>query len=100
MIAAVRLGQGTIAARLRNPGFDRIRYRRYDANVFLYAFDLVEHNGDDLLRDPLVVRRAQSLHPRSQAARLDGLVPAAIVRIAASKCLRADGLSHRNRRFL
>jgi bifunctional non-homologous end joining protein LigD len=39
------------------PSFDRIRYRRYDANVFLYAFDLIELNGDDLRRDPLEVRK-------------------------------------------
>jgi bifunctional non-homologous end joining protein LigD len=29
------------------PSFDRIRYRRHDASVFLYAFDLIELNGDD-----------------------------------------------------
>jgi bifunctional non-homologous end joining protein LigD len=40
------------------PSFDRIRYRRYDASVFLYAFDLIELNGDDLPRDPLEVRKA------------------------------------------
>jgi bifunctional non-homologous end joining protein LigD len=40
------------------PNFDRIRYRRYDASVFLYAFDLIELNGDDLRRDPLGVRKA------------------------------------------
>jgi bifunctional non-homologous end joining protein LigD len=38
--------------------FDRIRYRHYDASVFLYAFDLIEFNGDDLRRDPLEVRKA------------------------------------------
>ena len=38
--------------------FNRIRYRQYDAEVFLYAFDLIELNGDDLLRDPLQVRKA------------------------------------------
>jgi ATP-dependent DNA ligase len=38
--------------------FDRIRYRRHDASVFLFAFDLIELNGDDLRRDPLVVRKA------------------------------------------
>ena len=38
--------------------FDRIRYRRNDNCVFLYAFDLIELNGDDLRRDPLVVRKA------------------------------------------
>ena len=36
--------------------FERIRYRRHDASVFLYAFDLLELNGDDLRRDPLEVR--------------------------------------------
>jgi bifunctional non-homologous end joining protein LigD len=40
------------------PSFDRIRYRRNDDCVFLYAFDLIELNGDDLRRDPLVVRKA------------------------------------------
>jgi bifunctional non-homologous end joining protein LigD len=34
------------------PSFDRIRYRKYDASVFLYAFDLIELNGDDLRRGP------------------------------------------------
>jgi bifunctional non-homologous end joining protein LigD len=38
--------------------FDRIRYRRHDASVFLYAFDPIELNGDDLRRDPLEVRKA------------------------------------------
>jgi bifunctional non-homologous end joining protein LigD len=40
------------------PVFDRIRYRRHDASVFLYAFDLIELNGDDLRREPLEVRKA------------------------------------------
>jgi ATP-dependent DNA ligase len=40
------------------PSFDRIRYRRHDADVFLYAFDLIELNGDDLRRDPLEVRKS------------------------------------------
>ena len=38
--------------------FNRIRYRSYDSTVFLYAFDLIELNGDDLRRDPLQVRKA------------------------------------------
>jgi bifunctional non-homologous end joining protein LigD len=38
--------------------FDRVRYRRNDACVFLYAFDVIEVNGDDLRRDPLEVRKA------------------------------------------
>jgi ATP-dependent DNA ligase len=31
--------------------FDHIRYRRHDGDVFLYAFDLIELNGDDMRRD-------------------------------------------------
>jgi hypothetical protein len=31
--------------------FDHIRYRRNDPSAFLYAFDLIELNGDDLRRD-------------------------------------------------
>jgi ATP dependent DNA ligase domain len=38
--------------------FDRIRHHRHDERVFLYAFDLLELNGDDLHRDPLQVRKA------------------------------------------
>jgi bifunctional non-homologous end joining protein LigD len=49
---AVACGEDGIAS------FDRIRYRHHDAAVFLYAFDLVELDGDDLRRDPLAVRKA------------------------------------------
>jgi bifunctional non-homologous end joining protein LigD len=38
--------------------FDRLRHRRHDGTVFLYAFDLIKLNGDDLRRDPLEVRKA------------------------------------------
>jgi hypothetical protein len=38
--------------------FDWIRYRRHDGKVFLYAFDLIELDGDDLRREPLDVRKA------------------------------------------
>jgi hypothetical protein len=38
--------------------FDRIRYRRDDDDVFLFAFDLIELSGDDLRREPLDVRKA------------------------------------------
>src|SRR5260221_11769996 len=31
---------------------------RLDGDVFLYGFDLIELNGDDLRRDPLQVRKA------------------------------------------
>src|SRR5262245_26570462 len=38
--------------------FDRIRHQRHDGDAFLYAFDLIELNGDDMRRDPLEVRKA------------------------------------------
>jgi bifunctional non-homologous end joining protein LigD len=40
------------------PSFDRLRRRQHDESVFLYAFDLIELNGDDLRRDSLEVRKA------------------------------------------
>ena len=49
---AVACGEDGIAS------FDRIRYRRHDASVFLFAFDLIELDGDDLRREPLAVRKA------------------------------------------
>jgi bifunctional non-homologous end joining protein LigD len=49
---AVCCGQDGIAL------FDSIRYRRHDDTVFLYAFDLIELNGDDLRREPLETRKA------------------------------------------
>jgi bifunctional non-homologous end joining protein LigD len=49
---AVACGEDGVAS------FDRIRHRHHDADVFLYAFDLIELNGDDLRRDPLAVRKA------------------------------------------
>jgi bifunctional non-homologous end joining protein LigD len=32
--------------------FNRVRYRHHDESIFLYAFDLIELNGDDLRRIP------------------------------------------------
>src|ERR1700738_3854929 len=48
---AVACGEDGIAS------FDRIRYRHNDDGVFLYAFDLIELHGDDLRRNPLIVRK-------------------------------------------
>jgi hypothetical protein len=44
--------------------FDLVRHHRANESVFLYAFDLIELNGDDLRRDPLKVRKAVCLHVR------------------------------------
>jgi bifunctional non-homologous end joining protein LigD len=38
--------------------FERIRYRRHDASVFMWAFDIIELNGDDLRRERLERRKA------------------------------------------
>jgi bifunctional non-homologous end joining protein LigD len=39
------------------PVFDRLRYRRQDGRVFLYPFDLLGLNGQDMRREPLEVRK-------------------------------------------
>ena len=39
------------------PVFDRLRYRRDDRRVFLYAFDLIALDGDDLRREPIEHRK-------------------------------------------
>jgi len=38
--------------------FDLVRHQHANESIFLYAFDLIEQNGDDLRRDPLEVRKA------------------------------------------
>jgi bifunctional non-homologous end joining protein LigD len=40
------------------PVFDRLRYRRDDRRVFLYAFDLIELDGEDLRHEPIERRKA------------------------------------------
>jgi bifunctional non-homologous end joining protein LigD len=59
---AVSCGDDGIAS------FDRIRYRRHDADVFMWAFDLIEFNGDDLRGDPLAARKAALLDLLARAA--------------------------------
>ena len=38
--------------------FDLLRHRRQDNHIFLYAFDLIELNGDDMRRVPIEQRKA------------------------------------------
>ena len=40
------------------PVFQKLRQRRNDQHVFLYAFDLLELNGTDLRRESIEVRKA------------------------------------------
>jgi bifunctional non-homologous end joining protein LigD len=42
------------------PVFDRLRARRHDRDVFLFAFDLLELDGRDLRRQPIEDRKACS----------------------------------------
>jgi bifunctional non-homologous end joining protein LigD len=49
---AVSCGDDGIAS------FDRMRDWRHGDSVFMWAFDLIELNGDDLRRNPLAVRKA------------------------------------------
>jgi bifunctional non-homologous end joining protein LigD len=52
MVEAVACDENGVAS------FDLVRHHRANDSVFLYAFDLIELNGDDLRRDPLEVRKA------------------------------------------
>ena len=38
--------------------FDLVRHHRHNDGMFLYTFDLIELNGDDMRQDPLEVRKA------------------------------------------
>ena len=49
---AVACGNDGIAS------FDLLRHHRHDDHVFMWAFDLIELDGDDLRRDPLETRKA------------------------------------------
>jgi bifunctional non-homologous end joining protein LigD len=61
-------GEAVACDRDGMPNFDRLRYRRGDATVFLFAFDLIELNGDDLRREPLEVRKATLASVLAKAA--------------------------------
>jgi bifunctional non-homologous end joining protein LigD len=51
-------GEAVACARDGVSSFDLIRHRQHDGSVFLWAFDLIELDGDDLRREPLEVRKA------------------------------------------
>jgi bifunctional non-homologous end joining protein LigD len=38
--------------------FEKLRWRHHDGHVFMWAFDLLELNGQDLRREPIEVRKA------------------------------------------
>ncbi len=49
---AVACGEDGLAS------FERLRYQKDDESVFMWAFDLIELDGDDLRLDPLEVRKS------------------------------------------
>jgi hypothetical protein len=53
----------------RRAGVERLRYRRADHSVFLFAFDLLEINGQDLRREPPEVQKARSLTAKAWTER-------------------------------
>jgi bifunctional non-homologous end joining protein LigD len=50
------------------PVFDRLRYRRDDRRVLLYAFDLIELDGRDLRREPIERRRVSLIRLLAKAS--------------------------------
>src|SRR6476620_8804324 len=72
--------------------FERIRYRRYDKTVFLYAFDLIELNGDDLRREPFAVRKTTLVSLLGQEM-LAGLLGSAVPGLRFNEHIEADGPS-------
>jgi bifunctional non-homologous end joining protein LigD len=48
--------------------FERIRYRRFDSSVFMYAFDLIELDGIDLRSEPLARRKTSLADLLARAA--------------------------------
>jgi bifunctional non-homologous end joining protein LigD len=38
--------------------FEKLRWRHYDGHVFMWSFDVLELNGQDLRREPIEVRKA------------------------------------------
>jgi bifunctional non-homologous end joining protein LigD len=81
---AVACGDDGIAS------FERIRYRRYDKTVFLYAFDLIELNGDDLRREPFAARKTTLVSLLGQEM-LAGLLGSAVPGLRFNEHIEADG---------
>ena len=61
-------GEAVACARDGVSSFNLIRHRQHDGSVFLWAFDLIELDGDDLRREPLEVRKATLASLLSRAA--------------------------------
>jgi bifunctional non-homologous end joining protein LigD len=52
-------GEGVCCGKDGLSDFDKLHSQAYDDDVFLYAFDLLEFNGEDLRAEPLEVRKGK-----------------------------------------
>jgi bifunctional non-homologous end joining protein LigD len=50
-------GEAVVVSDDGRPDFHALRTRRTGHAVVLYAFDLIEHDGDDLRKLPLIERK-------------------------------------------
>jgi hypothetical protein len=85
--------------------FERMRDGRHGDSVFLWAFDLIELNGDDLRRDPLAVRKATlaslvarvapGLHLNEHLDHDDGRSSSSMPASSGSKGLSRSGTTRR-----
>jgi bifunctional non-homologous end joining protein LigD len=65
-------GEAVIASDDGTPDFRALRSKRRGSEAVLFAFDLIEHDGDDLHRLPLIERKRRLLkskNPLSEAVR-------------------------------
>jgi hypothetical protein len=79
--------------------FDLIRDWGNDEQVFLRTFDLIELNGDDLRREPLINRKGLLVVAESAACRSWPHPNAVVSRLPPTACALAD-LRHCRRRAL
>ena len=74
------------------PVFNRLRYRRQDGRVFLYAFDLLELDGRDMRREPLDLA-AGIVAPRCEPSLLEAPPWPVGRRRVRRRCDRRDSVS-------
>src|SRR5215218_9134211 len=53
-------GEGIVYDQHGMPSFDLIHSKEYDREVSLVAFDLLELNGEDIGREPMIERKRKS----------------------------------------
>jgi bifunctional non-homologous end joining protein LigD len=58
LISCLIDGEAVVCDATGVASFQRMRERQHDRTVILYAFDLLELNGEDLKREPVEVRKA------------------------------------------